>query len=225
MKLAPILGVRSLFREHTLPARRVLVVNGNPDPGPERYGAALADAYAAGSRVRGCLVRRLDVGETDIAGNFVVGRATNDAPPTEREIAHMLERIFWADRLFVIYPIWLGAPPLRLQAVFNAVAQKGAYLRAQFPMVQFSEQKPARIVATASFPTFFYRCTGQTDLATRARATTLAGIHVVGTTLIGSVDSLSPEQRFGWLTEIRRLGRTDREAFSRLAFDANEVGP
>jgi|SRR5579871_601425 len=225
MKLAPILGLRSLFRERTLPSRRVLVINGNPDSGPERYSAALADAYAAGSRASGCLVRRLDVGRADTAEDSLVG--SNDALLADREIAHMLERIFWADRVFVVYPIWLGAPPDRLQALFNAFAKKSAYLKAQFPMVQFSGEKPARLVATASFPTFFYRPSNQqSDLSSQARAaTTLAGIHVVDSTLIGSVDSISPKDRFHWLKEMHRRGQTDRGAFSRPAFDTIKGGP
>ena len=217
MKVTPLLGRHSLLWQRRCPSRRVLVVNGNPDSTPERYSAALADAYAAGSVTNGSLVRRLDVGQVDLTEESAGVHATSATSLPDQEIAHVLERFLWADRLFVVYPIWLSAPPPPLQALFDAVAQKCASLRAQFPMLQFSEEKPTRIVATASFPTFFYRPRSLSDERTSgACATTLAGVRLVDSSVIGSVDSMSPEDRFDWLTEIHRLGQTDRDAFSRL---------
>ena len=46
-------------------ARRILVINGHPDPGPERFAAALAGAYIKGASLAGHQIRRLDVGALD----------------------------------------------------------------------------------------------------------------------------------------------------------------
>ena len=47
-------------------SRNILVVNGHPDPRPERFCAALCDAYSAGAQAQGCATRRLDVGSLRI---------------------------------------------------------------------------------------------------------------------------------------------------------------
>lgn len=44
-------------------ARRILIIDGHPDPDPERFCHALADAYAAGAARHS--VRRLDLARLD----------------------------------------------------------------------------------------------------------------------------------------------------------------
>ena len=46
--------------------RRILLINGHPDPRPERLCAGLAEAYGAGALAAGHEVRRLNVGRFDI---------------------------------------------------------------------------------------------------------------------------------------------------------------
>ena len=45
--------------------RRVVVIQGHPDPDPNRFCRALADAYAAGAMAAGHPVRRIEVAQLD----------------------------------------------------------------------------------------------------------------------------------------------------------------
>ena len=64
----------------------ILVINGHPDPSPERLAAALAKAYAEGAETAGHQVRRIDIGavvhrtgwRVDLAGGVDAG--TNRGP-------------------------------------------------------------------------------------------------------------------------------------------------
>src|ERR1700744_979013 len=96
-------------------SHNILVVNGHPDPRPERFCAALCDAYEDGARARGCATRRLDVGALQIsalAASGAEGHGRND-PLSELEQAFRLLRA--ADRLAIVYPLWADAPPAELR--------------------------------------------------------------------------------------------------------------
>ncbi|OYW93085.1 MAG: hypothetical protein B7Z13_08235 [Caulobacterales bacterium 32-67-6] len=50
-----------------LSRRKILLINGHPDPDPDRLCAALASAYEAGAVAAGHEVRRIEVGHLDLA--------------------------------------------------------------------------------------------------------------------------------------------------------------
>src|ERR1700678_1061239 len=92
------------FREREAQDHRVLVVNGHTDPRPERFCAALCDAYEGGARTAGWALRRLSVGS-------LVGKQ-------DRELA--LAYIGWSTRLMVVCPLWLDQSPAPLRDLFEA---------------------------------------------------------------------------------------------------------
>jgi putative NADPH-quinone reductase len=97
--------------------RRVLVLDGHPDPDPCRYGHALAAAYARGAANAGHVVHRVDLSEMD----FPVLATREDwesATPCQTVQAFQTE-LTWAEHLVIIYPLWLGGMPARLKALFE----------------------------------------------------------------------------------------------------------
>ena len=180
-------------------APRILIVNGHPDSRPERFCAAVCTAYGEGARAGGCLTRRMDVGAR---GRLLDGSDT--VPGMQSEVAQMLEGIWWADRLFIAYPMWLDGPPPTLQCLFEVLAQrrlsgKSSPCVADLP----SADKEARIVVTTGLPALLYR-------AKIDGAATPAGFRLAPTTYIGSVDSISPGGRARWLENMYALGRHER---------------
>jgi putative NADPH-quinone reductase len=171
-------------------SRNVLVVNGHPDPRPERFCAALCDAYELGARQRGCATRRLDVGALQLSALA----ASEDAPLDRLEEAYRLMRA--ADRLAIVYPLWADAPPAELKQLFDYVARLESHLHPERRM----EAKAAKVVVTSALPGFFYR--DKTDGETLA----LSGVAAGEPTFIGSVDSISEAHRKRWLDELRGLG-------------------
>jgi len=169
-------------------SRNILVVNGHPDPRPERFCAALCEAYAEGAQARGCATRRLDVGALKIPA-----AANDDLHAWDGvEAAYRLVRA--ADRLAIIYPLWANAPPAGLKQLFHYLSFLRARLDAQ------PSAKAARLVVTTELPAFLYRDGRDQD------ATSLAGIRAEAPTFIGSVESISSAQRIKWLGELRSFG-------------------
>ena len=166
--------------------RRVLVVNGHPDPRPQRFCFALCDACANGARSAGHRVRTMLVGDLPLRTDAV-------------EFAVAQEQIGWSDRLFVVFPIWLGSPPPALLRVFEAFSEKDA-AELKKGRDSVGTERQTHLVMTASLPALLYRSKG----AVHPRS--LPGVKAGPPTIIGSVNTISREDRRHWLCEMHRLG-------------------
>jgi len=194
--------------------KKILVVNGHPDPRPERYGYALCDAYGAGVQSSGLETRRLNVGEL----HFPFDTAIHPTAQPLGDLARAVEAIHWATQLAIVFPLWLDAPPPILCKLFEASARtKG------MPCA-------AHIVVTMSMPAFMHRSKFRADGHTPNSicAISLAGVAARQTTFIGSVEKISAEQRRQWLETIAAYGalaakRPDSGAYGR--WRANDLLP
>ncbi|MEJ0027921.1 MAG: NAD(P)H-dependent oxidoreductase [Rhizomicrobium sp.] len=181
-------------------AQRILVVNGHPDPRPERFCAAVCAAYAKGARTSGFRTRRLDIGRQGLP--FEVWKS---GAGVQGDLAQMLEGIWWADRLFVVYPMWFDGPPPALKFLFDAFAERRASEKSLFGAGELQvEDREARVVVTTSLPALLYRA------GTGKVATPLPGLRIAQSTYIGSVDTISPADRGRWLDRIYTLGLREK---------------
>jgi putative NADPH-quinone reductase len=171
---------------------RFLIVNGHPDSSARRYCAALCDAYATGVRSRGWHIERLDVGGIP-APSSLSAQEPSDAPLLTSELA--ISRIREADRLAIIFPLWLGAAPRALQLLFESVAK------------QTNRQPPiaADLVVTMDMPALLYR----PHIIARKKASAsdnsfcLQHVRAARTTSIGSVNIMTQADRRRWLDDVQ----------------------
>lgn len=196
-------NLASLFRSKAREEDRVLVVNGHPDPRPERFCAALCSSYAGGARSRGCQTRRLDVGRLAHSAGEVEGSLDLCFGG---QFAHALERISWADRVFVAFPMWLGKPPVALGLLFEAFSQQSTGEFSSQGLANASERKKTCAIVTTSLPALVYRSRNGSGDPIAEWTRSLSGLDVVQTTIIGAVDSISSDERFRWLNQMHRLG-------------------
>ena len=135
---------------------RIFVLNGHPDPAPERLCHALAAAYAEGAEAGGNEVRSLAVGQMEIPllhseADFHEGALPPAAIQTQ-------EAIDWAEHMVLVYPLWLGTMPAALKALLEQT------LRPNFAM-EYTGRWPAgrlkgrsaRVVVTMGMPALAYR--------------------------------------------------------------------
>lgn len=183
-------------------SRNILVVNGHPDPRPERFCAALCDAYAAGAQSRGCATRRLDVG----ALNLAALAADDDGADTYESVEQAFRLVRAADRLAIFYPLWADGPPVELRQMFDYVARLEAHLHPQAPR---GAAKAARVVVTTGLPAFLYRGKLSEAAAIDGKGPlSLSGVAAAQPTFIGSVEAISCGQRMRWLEQMRDFGAT-----------------
>lgn len=185
--------------------KKILIIDGHPDPDRSRYLHALADAYAAGAHDSGHDVQRIDLAKIDFPMLHSRCEWTQGAPPLV--IADAQEAIRQADHIVFLYPLWLGDMPALLKAFLEQVMRPGFALAEGTMPKPLLKGRSARLVVTMGMPAFFYRYYyGAHSVKSFERnILKLVGIKPVEHSLIGNIEG-DPEARSRWLTTLRDLG-------------------
>lgn len=194
-------------------AKRITIIQGNPDPTGEHFGRALAQAYTRGAEAAGHEVKLIEVAELD----FPLLRSKSEweqGTTTPGAIRDAQEAIAWADHLLIVYPLWLGAMPAVLKGFFEQALRPGFALgepRANRLPAKLLKGRSARIVITMGMPGFVYRWYFGAHSLKNLRRNILGfcGIGPVRSNLVGMVEG-SATRRDKWLAKIRRLGTQGR---------------
>jgi putative NADPH-quinone reductase len=190
--------------------RRILIIQGHPDPKGGHLGQALAQAYADGAADAGHELRRVDVAQLD----FPVLRSAQEyeqgsLPPTLKLVQDDIE---WAQHLVVFFPLWLGDMPALLKAFLEQVARPGFAFRDD-GNGGFGKKgltgRSARVVVTMGMPALVYRYYFRAHSVRSLERNVLGfvGIAPVHETLIGMVERMPSKDRERWLLKLRALGR------------------
>lgn len=190
-------------------ARNVLILVGHPDPAPERFCHALAEAYAGGARQAGHALEHISIADYDIPCIASQADWQSDLRPA---FVEPVQRAFSrADHLVLIHPLWLGTMPAALKAFLEQVMRPdfafdpsaGSPFRAGR-----MRGKSARIVVTMGMPAFVYRFFYLSHglSATRRNILGFTGFGPVRTSVIGAVESQERRRRSAWIERMRRLG-------------------
>lgn len=191
--------------------KRILVINGHPDPRPERFCAGLSDAYAASAQEAGHEVRRLSLGR--LRFDWLVRFEDFQNPATDPDIQSAQNDIRWAEHLVFIHPLWLGAAPAMLKGFLERVACGGFAFdsgTAGNPK-RALRGKSARIIVTMGMPAIAYRLVfgGFGIRAFERGILRLSGVRPVRKSYFGGVE-LSERHRERCLKLVRGFGAAAR---------------
>lgn len=190
---------------------RILIVNGHPDPAPERLSAGLAQAYADGAKGAGHDVRHIDVGR--LSFSLLRNAADFALPPKDPDIVAAQTSFRWAEHIVFIYPIWFGSIPALFKAFvelvgcgeFLATTGGGGYSRGNL------SGRSARVILTMGMPALLYRLAfgAYGAKAFERSILRLSGFSPIRTTYLGDA-KISYERSCRWITIVRRLGKGGR---------------
>lgn len=189
--------------------RNITIIQGHPDPSPQRFGRALAAAYAQGAVEGGHTVRVVDVAslEFPLLRNKAEWEA-GEAPPAIREAQGAIR---WADHLVIVYPLWAGSMPALLKGFFEQAFRPGFAID---PKAGFTGRKPlagrsARIVVTMGMPAFVYRWFffEHSVKSLERNVLRFCGIGPIKVSLVGMVEAKDPAARVKWLERMHAFGR------------------
>ncbi len=191
--------------------KRILIIDGHPDPDRSRFVHALAERYAEGAAAGGHQVRRIEIATMGI--DPLTSRHAweeGDAPPT---IAAAQEDILWAEHILLLYPLWLGDVPALLKAFFEQVMRPGfafRYREGGLPEKKL-KGRTAHIVVTMGMPAVFYRVIyGAHSLKNLERnILKFVGITPSRRSIIGNVEG-DKDIREYWLERMATTGRAGR---------------
>jgi putative NADPH-quinone reductase len=187
--------------------RRILIIDGHPDSGSERFMHALVASYRDAAAAAGHTVKAIEVATLDFpllrsAEDFQKGKPPAAILAAQRQIA-------WAEHLAIFYPLWLGSMPSLTKAFFEQCLRPGfAFGPASgrgLPK-QKLKGRSARVVVTMGMPSFFYRWfyRAHSLKSFERNVLHLCGIRPVRATIVGGVESKAARERA--LAAMRRLG-------------------
>ncbi len=190
--------------------KRVLIIQGHPDPAGLHWGHALADSYAQGARDSGHEVRWTQVAALD----FPLLRSQKDWESGEvpSNLRQAQADILWAEHLVVFFPLWLGDMPALLKGFLEQVARPGFAFHYKEGSAAFSAKglkgRSARVVVTMGMPALVYRWYFRAHSVKSLERNILGfvGIAPVHETLIGGVGGLNAQAGLQWLAKLRKLG-------------------
>jgi putative NADPH-quinone reductase len=188
-------------------ARKILVINGHPDPRPERFAAALAGAYVRGASAAGHQIRRLDVGALDFP--LIRSQAEFQAGEKPASIQEAQDGVAWADHLVIIFPLWLGGAPAVLKGFLEQVFRYGFALSPPGqPMKGLLKGRSTRLVVTMGMPALVFRAVfGAFGLRSLERGLLwICGVSPIRRLILGGVAG-PPRRRARWLRTLETLGR------------------
>lgn len=188
--------------------KRILVINGHPDPAPEHLCAALADAYARGATAAGHEVSRLDVGSLDFQMiRSLKDYQSADVTPDMRRAQNAVKH---AQHLVLIFPIWFGSPPAVLKGFFEQLLRIGSsWSSPQAAISSVLTGKSARLIVTMGMPTpvFRFLLGGQGVAGLEKGLFLMTGVSPVRRTLLGGANAEAPARKAQWLALAEDLGR------------------
>ena len=192
--------------------KRILVIQGHPDPAPERLCRALGRAYAEGARGAGAEVREIDVAQLD----FPLLRSNDDykAGPgaAPDAVKPAIEAVGWADHVLILYPLWMGDMPALLKAFFEQAFRPGVALGygEGFPKPLF-KGKSARVAVTMGMPKAAYRVMFGAHGVKALEKSVLgfAGMKPIKESLFGMVENDKPEKMAKRIAKFRETGAKD----------------
>jgi putative NADPH-quinone reductase len=189
--------------------RRILLIQGHPDPQPSHFGHALAHAYATAAREAGHWLDTVTVATLDFP--LLRTRADWDSGEVPPALAPVQQAILRAEHLVIFFPLWLGGMPALLKGFLEQVARPGFAIQPTGGMGwnKLLGGRSARLVVTMGMPAIVYRWVFQAHSLKALERNILgfAGIAPVHETLVGSVEG-SDKARQRWLAKLAELGAT-----------------
>lgn len=190
-------------------AKRILLVQGHPDPQQHHLCNALARAYCQGAEAAGHQVQQLEVAALDFPLLRSQQEWEHGALPASLKPAQ--EAIRWAEHLVFFFPLWLGDMPALLKGFLEQVAR---------PQFAFSSDgknpfahkalggRSARVVVTMGMPALVYRWYFRAHSVKSLERNILGfiGIAPVNETLIGMVANMDEKTVQKHLAKMRKLG-------------------
>jgi putative NADPH-quinone reductase len=193
-------------------SKHIVIIDGHPDPSPDRYLHALATAYAEGARAAGHNVTLIEVAKLTFpllqtADEFEKG----SVPDTIRQAQKQLQA---ADHIVILYPLWLGSMPALLKGFIEQVLRPGfafVYAVKGLPK-KLLAGKSAHVIVTMGMPGFFYRWYYRAHSLKSLERNILnfVGIKPVRNTVIGMIGDKNTAKRKSWLKKMTELGKAAR---------------
>jgi putative NADPH-quinone reductase len=190
--------------------KRILLIQGHPDPCQEHLCHTLASAYASGAADAGHEIRQTNVALLD----FPLLRSQHEweSESLPAALRQAQDDITWSQHMVIFFPLWLGDMPALFKGFLEQVARPGfAFGGARMnPMAKKPlAGRSARVVVTMGMPAMLYRLYFRAHSIKSLKRNILRfiGIRPVRETLIGMVGKTDTDTVCGLVAKLEEMGR------------------
>lgn len=190
--------------------KRILILQGHPDPAGGHLCHALAQAYAEGARDAGHAVQIIDIAQLDFP--LLRSQADWESGSLPVALGPAQQAIQWAQHVVLFFPLWMGDMPALVKGFLEQVARPGFAFRKSddepFAPKRLAGRS-ARLVVTMGMPALIYRFYFRAHSIKSLERNVLGfvGLAPVHETLVGLVDKLGADAVATWQARLRKLGR------------------
>ncbi|HMK87596.1 MAG TPA: NAD(P)H-dependent oxidoreductase [Steroidobacteraceae bacterium] len=191
--------------------KRIVIIDGHPDPDESRYVHALANAYESGARSGGHDVVLLKI--ATLAFPLLRTREDIDAGVVPRSIESARRALIRCDHIVLLYPLWIGGMPALLKGFLEQIFRDSisyAWSHERAAARHVLEGKSVRIIITMRMAATMYRdhLGSPTVKGRRKREIgSFLGVSSIRTRVIGRVESIGAARRAAILSAMSALGR------------------
>jgi putative NADPH-quinone reductase len=175
------------------------------------YCEALGEAYATGARAGGHDVTLVNT--ATLAFDPVLRGAYEERQPLEPDLETARDVLMAADHIVMIFPLWLGTMPAILKGFLERILQPDLFdAMKEGRFIAPLKGKSVRIIMIMGMPGFVYRWWFGAHALSVLKRNILGfiGAGPIRSTIHGSIESVSDNQRKSWLAQAEAMGRDAR---------------
>jgi putative NADPH-quinone reductase len=98
-------------------SKRIFILLGHPDDGPEPLSRQLADSYEEAAKAAGHEVRRMNI--FDLTFDPVLHKGYRAIQELETDLKTVQENLSWCEHFVLLYPNWWGGMPGQLKGMWD----------------------------------------------------------------------------------------------------------
>ncbi|RIW13446.1 flavodoxin family protein [Algoriphagus lacus] len=190
--------------------RKIVVINGHPNP--DSFNRGLADAYMQAASSSGAIVKEIRIAELDFNPNLQFGYQRR--MEWESDLVESWEKIKWADHLVWVHPVWWGGLPALTKGFIDRLFLPGYAFKYRKDSVFWDKLlsgKTARILTSLDQPGWYYWLMYGRPSINQLKKSTLefSGVKPVKVSTFGVIRNSTSNQRSKWMEEAKALGKKD----------------
>lgn len=187
--------------------KKILLINGHPNPESFNYG--IAEAYKKGAERSGAEIKEIIISELNFNANLKFGYQKRTE--LEPDLLEAWEKIKWAEHLVWIHPVWWGGFPAIMKGFIDRLFLPGLAFRYRENSLWWDKLltgKTARIITTLDQPGWYYWLVSGRPSVNQLRKSILefCGVKPVKVKYIEFVRQSDEQKRRKWLSETERIG-------------------
>lgn len=191
--------------------KRVFILLGHPDKGPEPLSRQFADAYEAAARAAGHEVRRTDL--SALTFDPILHQGYRVIQDLEEDLKKVQEDMKWCEHFVLFYPNWWGGMPALLKGMWDRMFLPAFAFRMwknKFGWDALLKGRTARLVITSNNPPLLdHLLFGDYTASIRRSLLQFAGFKV-RVTAYGKAEHAPEATKENWRNAIRSLAKHAR---------------